>query len=235
MDLFGPAWLEHDARLEAAWNELVQADDTVIIAGDIEWALKPEEALESLHRIDQWAGTKVLVRGNHDFWWSSKTTSKVRRILPPTIKLIHNDCVEAEGFNLCGTKGSPVPGAIEWTDQNSKLLNRETERLKLSLAARNPSLPTIIALHYPPFYTSYEASPYRRLIEESGALACVYGHLHGGNPSTAPEGRIDRCIYRLVAGDAVSFRPVIVAAGGEIVGEATGEMLGRHGIESGRR
>ncbi|HZS93815.1 MAG TPA: hypothetical protein VFA78_03390, partial [Chloroflexota bacterium] len=92
----------------------------------------------------------------------------------------------------------------------------------------------IVALHYPPFYLLHPGSPYREVIAESGAVACVYGHLHGGNPSGAPEGRIDRCTYQLVAGDAVGFRPVLVAAGGQVVGGPAGEMTERHGIESGR-
>src|SRR5579875_88616 len=216
MDIFGENWIDHADRLESAWNDLVQPNDTVIVAGDIEWALRPDEALESLCRIDTWKGSKLLVRGNHDFWWSSKTTSKVRALLPPSIHLIHNDSVQVEGFNVCGSKGSPVPGAIEWTEQNGKLLNREVQRLKLSLGTRDVALPTIVALHYPPFFVSHEGSPYRELIDETGTVACVYGHLHGGNASGAPEGVFGRCSYFHVACDALGFRPALIAAGGEV-------------------
>lgn len=217
MDMFGVRWTNHLEVLEQAWNALVQANDTVIIAGDIDWALHLEDAMETLYRIDSWKGRKILVRGNHDYWWSSKTTNRVRTVLPPTLSLLHNDAVQAEGFNLCGAKGSPVPGGIDWTPENAKLLNREEQRLTLSLDARDPTLPTIVALHYPPFYRSHEQSPYREILERHGVLACVYGHLHGDASAGAPVGRYGNVQYYLVAGDAVHFRPVLVATGDQFV------------------
>jgi predicted phosphohydrolase len=215
MDIFGPQWRDHVARLEQSWQELVGPTDTVIVAGDTDWALHLAEAMETLERIDGWNGRKILLRGNHDYWWSSKMTNRVRRALPPTLALLHNNAFQVEGFNVCGAKGSPVPGGIDWTAENAKLLNRETERLKLSLNARDPLLPTIAALHYPPFYPSHGTSPYREELEAADALACVYGHLHGGLGG-GPVGRYGKIEYRLVAADAVGFRPVQLAADGRI-------------------
>ena len=217
MDLFGPSWTNHMERLEVAWHEVVRPPDTVIVAGDTEWALHVEEARETLTRLDGWPGRKILVRGNHDFWWSSKTTNKVRKVLPPSLSLLHNDSRQAEGFNICGAKGSPVPGGIDWTEENAKLLNRERERLLLSLQARDPMLPTIVALHFPPFYPAHGGSLYREMIEQHEVRACVYGHLHGAAASAGPLGRHDGTQYYLVAGDAVGFRPVLIARNGEIV------------------
>src|SRR5579884_1523559 len=91
MDVFGPQWTNHVDRLEEAWRDLVEEADTVIVAGDIDWALYLDDALETLRRIDSWPGDKLLIRGNHDYWWSSKTTNKVRRALPPSLRLLHND------------------------------------------------------------------------------------------------------------------------------------------------
>ncbi len=217
MDIFGPEWERHVERLEEAWSRKVRPDDTVIVAGDIEWALRVEDAMETLHRMAFWPGRKVLLRGNHDYWWSSKTTNKVRRLLPDGIHLLHNDAFIAEGFNICGAKGSPVPGGIDWSDENAKLLNREVQRLEISLQARDTSLPTIVALHYPPFYPSHGTSPYRERIEGIGAAACVYGHLHGNAGRWGPTGRFHEVEYYLVAGDAVHFSPVLVASEGVIV------------------
>ena len=216
MDVFGPGWAQHTERLAEWWDALVQPDDTVLIAGDTDWALHLDEALETLQRIDFWKGHKILVRGNHDYWWSSKSTNRVRQVLPPSLSLLHNNALRADGFNICGTKGSPVPGGIDWTEENAKLLNREGQRLLMSLQARDLELPTVVLLHYPPFYPSHPESPYRSILERHGVSACVYGHLHGEAVSAGPVGRYNSVEYLLVSGDAVAFRPVLVAANGTL-------------------
>lgn len=216
MDIFGPRWFNHVQRLEESWCSLVQPEDTVIIAGDTDWALHLDDAMETLNRIDGWTGRKILLRGNHDYWWSSKTTNRVRRMLPPTLSLLHNNAFQVEGFSVCGAKGSPVPGGVDWTPENARLLNRETQRLELSLAAAEAGLPVIAALHYPPFYPSQGSSPYKEKLDRNDVVACVYGHLHGG-AGGGPSGRYGKIEYRLVAGDAVGFNPVLIAAEDRIV------------------
>jgi predicted phosphohydrolase len=217
MDIFGPQWSNHVDRLEASWQALVAPEDTVIVAGDIDWALHLPDAMETLLRMDAWSGRKILIRGNHDYWWSSKTTNRVRQALPPSISVLHNDAIEVEDMNVCGAKGSPVPGGADWTEENAKLLNRETQRLRTSLAARRPELPTIVALHYPPFYPSQPDTPYRQAIDGAGASACVFGHLHGRAAGSGPEGCHGQTAYLLVAADAVDFRPQRIAEGGSVV------------------
>ena len=226
MDIFGPRWYNHVQRLEQAWAQRVQDEDTVVIAGDTDWALRLDEALETLNRIDSWPGRKILLRGNHDYWWSSKTSSKVRRSLPPSLALLHNNAFQVEGFNICGTKGSPVPGGIDWTAEDAKLLNRESQRLQMSLDGADPTMPTIMALHYPPFYPSHGTSPYREEMERRGVSVCVYGHLHGG-AGGGPTGRYGNIEYRLVAGDTVDFQPVLIVCKGEIVQAEETETRGR--------
>jgi predicted phosphohydrolase len=217
MEVFGPQWANHVQRLEEAWNEMVTADDTVIVAGDIDWALHPEDAMNTLDRLARWPGLKVLIRGNHDYWWSSKTTNKVRKMLPQMVIVIHNDALQIEGFNICGTKGSPVPGSVEWTTDHEKLLNREQHRLRFSLEARDPRLPTLVAMHYPPFYLPSRSDAFTHLLEESGVVSCVYGHLHGDAARLGPSGRYGDIAYRLVAGDAVDFRPAPIARDGMLL------------------
>jgi len=208
MDVFGEQWDGHVERLESAWAQRVHSSDTVIVAGDIDWALHLEDATETLHRLAAWNGRKILIRGNHDYWWSSKTTSKVRSALPNRMYLLHNNAYVADGYNICGAKGSPVPGGSEWTPQDEKLLSREVQRLQTSLAARDPCLPTIVALHYPPFYTGQQTSAYRALLETNGVVCCVYGHLHGDAAGTGPNGIFGGVHYQLVAVDATDFTPV---------------------------
>lgn len=229
MDIFGPGWERHVDRLEAAWQARVQAEDTVIIAGDIDWALRLEDAAETLARISSWTGRKILLRGNHDYWWSSKTTSKVRRQLLDGIELLYNNALQAEGFNICGAKGSPVPGGIDWSDEDAKLLNREVQRLDLSLQVRDPALPSIVALHYPPFHPAHAVSPYREAIEQASAAACVYGHLHGAAGGSGPRGCLNGVEYYLVAGDAVRFAPALIASRGAIVPPDQGMEATAHG------
>jgi uncharacterized protein len=217
MDQFGLAWHRHVIRLETAWHRMVADSDTVLVVGDTEWAMHPDDAMETLRRIGSWPGRKILVRGNHDYWWSSKTTNKVRSRLPLSMELLHNNALRAEGFNICGTKGSPVPGGIDWTADNAKLLNREEQRLSVSLAAADPDLPSIVAMHYPPFYPSQGTSPFRDLLEASQVQACVYGHLHGEASRGGPSGKYGSVTYSLVSGDAHNFRPVLLARSGEII------------------
>ncbi|HEX8919554.1 MAG TPA: metallophosphoesterase, partial [Chloroflexota bacterium] len=217
MDVFGPTWENHISRLEQAWKTSVLSDDTVLIAGDIDWALHLQDALETLERIHSWPGRKILARGNHDYWWSSKSTSKVRSALPPSLSLIHNDALQAEGFNICGAKGSPVPGGMDWTEENAKLLNREVQRLSMSLQARDVKLPTIVMLHYPPFYPGTGSSPYRTLLEDAHVSACIYGHLHGSASSSGPSETCGSVKYRSVAGDALDFQPLPLARLGKLL------------------
>jgi predicted phosphohydrolase len=214
MDVFGNQWQDHLERLEAAWQSSVGRVDTIIIAGDTDWALHLHEAAETLWRIDAWNGQKILLRGNHDYWWSSKATNKVRKSLPPSLVLLHNNALQAEGYNICGAKGSPVPGGMDWTEENAKLLNRELQRLTISLEARNPDLPTLAALHYPPFYPSHPESPYREALERHRVTTCVYGHLHGDATRSGPAGVYGGVRYCLVSADAVDFRPVLLVRSG---------------------
>lgn len=216
MELFGSNWEGHVDRIEEAWKASVGPGDTVLIAGDLDWALRLEDAVPTLMRVDAWPGNKLLVRGNHDYWWSSKSTNKVRAVLPPSIQLIHNNAYQVEGFNIVGAKGSPVPGGIEWSDVDAKLLHRETERLKLSMAARKPNLPTIAVLHYPPFYPASGGSLYVELFKETQVCVCVYGHLHGNSAESGPRGQIEGMEYVLAAADYRNFRPVKVAKAGRI-------------------
>lgn len=217
MDVFGSQWEDHLDRLETAWSQEVEPTDTVLIAGDTDWALYLHDALETLRRIDSWKGAKILTRGNHDYWWSSKTTNKVRQVLPPTISLLHNNAFQVEGLNICGAKGSSVPGGIDWTEENAKLLNRELQRLQLSLEARDPKLPTIVALHYPPFYRTHTESPYKQVLETHDVSACVYGHLHGDAIGSGPQGQFGDVEYRLVSADALQFQPTLITQRGTAV------------------
>jgi predicted phosphohydrolase len=217
MSVFGEHWRDHVDRIENSWNALVRSEDTVIVAGDIDWAMRLDEALPTLRRIGGWNGRKILLRGNHDFWWSSDATTKVRRVLPPNMDLLHNNAITVEGYNVIGVKGSPVPGAIEWTETDAKLLHRETERLKLSIADRDPSLPTIAAFHYPPFFPAQGSTPFVDILQSAGVELCVYGHVHGSQARFGPNGAFDGIEYIPVAADFLDFAPKPLVREGVVV------------------
>ncbi|GAC1471917.1 MAG: metallophosphoesterase [Chloroflexota bacterium] len=225
MDVFGAQWADHVQRLERAWRDEVSDEDTVIVAGDIDWALHLSDARETLERLDRLPGSKILIRGNHDYWWSSKTTNRVRKELPPSLRLIHNEALDVEEFNICGAKGSPVPGGIDWTPENEKILNREVQRLETSLQGRDPGRRTIVAMHYPPFYPSSGASAFSSILAGAGVAVVVYGHLHGSAGMSGPAGEHDGVWYSLVAGDAHRFSPVLIARDGKIVHEGHPEIV----------
>lgn len=214
MDVFGSHWRDHMDQVERNWRRSVVPGDTVIIAGDLDWGMHIEETQDTLRRIDGWPGRKVLVRGNHDYWWPSRSTNRVRRSLPSSISLIHNDALVVEGYAITGAKGAPVPGSSDWSEENAKLLNREAGRLQTSLQAAPTGLPIIVALHYPPFYPGGTETPFRALIDRHDVRMCIYGHLHGASGNTGPAGIIGRAEYRCVAADHVGFEPVL------LVGEA---------------
>lgn len=214
MDIFGPLWDRHDERFFTHWQETVGPDDTVLLAGDISWALELNDALVDLQAIDRLPGRKILLQGNHDYWWQS--LAKLRALPLSTITFLQNDSVQVEGVSICGTRGWICPGDWHWNDDpdhHAKIYAREVARLGLSLShARSaaPGLPVIAMLHYPPVADVHQPTGFTEALSAgTDVLLCVYGHLHGhGAHSRALNGTLDGVAYRLVAGDALDFTPV---------------------------
>lgn len=215
MDVFGEHWRDHAQKMAASWDELVGPDDVVLVPGDISWALRLEQAAADLAWIGARPGrAKILVRGNHDYWWSA--IGKVRKALPPTLVALQNDAVDLGEVVVTGSRLWSCPGALDFTADDEKVYLREIERLKLSLQAGRAlagDRPLLAAIHYPPFAADRARSPtaYSELLEEFGVKLCVYGHLHG-RPAhrTAFEGERGGVTYRLIACDHLDFRPARV-------------------------
>ena len=182
MDIFGGNWENYQEKIKTNWNNLVTDDDLVLIAGDISWAMKLEEAKVDLEWIDALPGKKIIIKGNHEYWW--KSISAVREILPESISAIQNDSIKIGNFIFCGTRGWVVPEKNkQLEDEDQKIYNREVERLKLTLKTAK-HLQTndekIIALmHFPPRNSDKEDSEFTKLFEEYGVSKVVFGHLHG--------------------------------------------------------
>ncbi|WP_273365209.1 metallophosphoesterase [Alicyclobacillus herbarius] len=207
MDKFGKLWHNHQERIQTAWTQSVSDDDVVLVPGDISWALTLEEALPDLQWIGTLPGTKLLVRGNHDYWWSS--ISRVRRSLPDHVQAIQNDAVALGGYAFCGTRGWLLPSHPQFQpDRDEALYRREQERLRLSLrAAADFELPIVCMLHYPPLSHLGEDTRFTSLLSEFGVQLCIYGHLHHSAHRYRFEGEKDGVSYLLVSADYLQFQP----------------------------
>ncbi len=211
MDVFGPGWKEHTAKLSANWDSLVKDSDLVIVPGDISWAQRLDEAIPDLEWVAARKGTKLLIKGNHDYWWP--TISKLREKLPPSVFALQNDYFAWGNWAVCGTRGWICPGEEGFdNDQDQKIYLREVHRLRLSLErAREDSFDSIIAaLHFPPFTRRGSSSDFTRVLEEYGVKICIYGHIHDNGRDSFFQGERGGVHYRFVAADGIDFSPVLL-------------------------
>jgi predicted phosphohydrolase len=204
MDRFGPHWIGHAERIARAWRERVGASDTVLVCGDTSWAMRLDEALPDLAYLGALPGRKILLRGNHDYWWGS--LARLRAALPPGIDPLQNDSHRADDWWICGARGWSLPGP--GSDPADELIYaRELGRLRLSLESAGPDGPRLAMLHYPPWMPGVDARAVVDLLREFGVQVCVYGHLHAMAPGTYPEGLHDGIRYHCVSADLVDFAP----------------------------
>lgn len=211
MDIFGSGWTDHPERIHAVWNETVTEHDIVLIPGDISWAMTLDEAAEDLAYLGSLSGKIAMIRGNHDYWWSS--IGKVRAALPSNVYAIQNDHYALpDGTAVCGTRGWDIPGP-ESDAHDRKVYQREVGRLELSLqSAKAAGLePRFAMLHYPPTTRDGRRTEITNLLESYGVELCVYGHLHGPARNGALRGTVRGVQYHLVACDAINFAPVHIA------------------------
>jgi predicted phosphohydrolase len=207
MDIFGPRWARHVERMAENWRATVSEEDWVLVPGDISWAMKLEEALPDLRFLADLPGRKLLLKGNHDYWWTSR--AKVESVLPPSLALLQNDAHDlGDGVGVVGARGWTPPGAPRATEQDEKIYARELQRLELSLKAAEGRFDRLVAmLHYPPIYEGHGPTDFVPLMQAAGVEACVYGHLHAADHRFAVRGERDGIQYYFVAADAVDFTP----------------------------
>ena len=204
MDIF-PGWEGYVEKLERNWRQKIQPEDTVVIAGDISWGMNMEQVKPDFAFLDQLPGRKILLKGNHDYWFSTK--KKVEDFISSngfsTLNILFNNSYEYDNWSLCGTRGwINEPG--EPADQ--KVLLREAGRLTLSLqtATKQP----MVFLHYPPIYAGNRCEEMLHVLEDYQVKRVFYGHLHGKSCAYAVEGVQHGIEYRLVSGDHILFNPV---------------------------
>lgn len=182
MDIFGPVWEGYLDKIFEDWKEKVSDDDIVLLAGDFSWAMKLNETILDFKLIDALPGKKIIIRGNHDYWW--KSISSVRAILPQNFYAVQNDALKFGNVIVCGTRGWTVPEKNTIvSDENKKIFDREVIRLELTLQAANKikeqNDKIICMLHYPPTNFAREDSEFTSLIEKYNVDYVVFGHIHG--------------------------------------------------------
>ena len=219
MEVFGPRWQDYISRLESAWRHLVTEEDTVVVPGDISWALSLDEAVSDLKFIDALPGKKILAKGNHDFWWSTmkKHEALFEREGIKSISFLYNNAHETDSFVIAGTRGwyhdddcRNMPDGADF----EKLTRREALRLTTSLkAAKEISERTgkeIIAFtHFPPFWSGVESESIMDVLVEYGVKRLYFGHIHG-NYTLPPTTEARGIEMHLVSADYLAFVPKII-------------------------
>lgn len=209
MDIFGGAWVGYMDKLRRGMEVITEADTTVLL-GDLSWALDLQSATEDFRWIDRIPGKKIILKGNHDYWWS--TASKFYKFCEENgfsnQFILNNNHYEYEGFAICGTRGWFFEEERSG-QHDEKVFKRELIRLGASLKSAG-DLPKIVFLHYPPKYKGYECPEILELLKKYDVQRCFYGHLHGGSHGLAMEGVWDGIDFRLVAADKLNFCPFTV-------------------------
>lgn len=207
MDIFGPSWNHHAERLRLQWDQNIHEEDTVIIAGDISWGLKLEQAMADLNFLSGRPGRKILIRGNHDLWWSR--INRLNRLYDNMV-FLQNSCCEAEDWFICGSRGWICPGAEDFDLHDEKIYKRELLRMEMSLqAAKNRRAERIIAVsHFPPTNDKKQASAFTQLYTEYHVDTVLYGHLHGQEAfKKGLQGKFCGVNYQLVSLDYLHCIP----------------------------
>jgi predicted phosphohydrolase len=231
MDVFGPLWENYTEKIEANWRKIVQPDDLVLVPGDISWATHFEDALVDLRWIDALPGTKLMIRGNHDYWWSSP--KKMREALPPSIHFIQNNAFNWKDLTIGGARlwDTEEFGFGEFTtyqenprerkktseeyeqqkEQDRKIFERELQRLELSLKELDPTAKTRIALtHYPPIGADLKPSRASQILENYKIQICIFGHLHNITTTRPLFGTARGIRYLFTSCDFLNFTPLRV-------------------------
>ncbi len=214
MDVFGNRWHNYVEKLDMGWRSIITDDDTVVIPGDISWAMSLEGAKKDLLFLDSLPGTKIIGKGNHDFWWetASKTQAFFDQNGITTIKMLYNNAHKYQGFDICGSRGwfYEEKNAPKDTDYK-KIVNREVLRLKISFDAVKDSKNSekLVFLHFPPVLNNYVCREIVDLLHEYGITRCFYGHIHGVY-DIPPVFDFEGISFTIVSADYLNFTPLLV-------------------------
>lgn len=211
MDIFR-GWDHYVERLSENWKKIVCETDTVVLPGDLSWALKLEDTVADFAFIHNLPGKKLILKGNHDLWWC--TVSKMKRFFAEngfdSIDVIHNNAFEVEGLGLCGSRG----WFFDAGEANVKVIRREAGRLEASItAAERLGLEPVVFLHYPPIYAGQICNEIFDVIRAHGIRRVYYGHIHGAAAYTCSDMEYEGVQLRLISADRLGFVPCLIQKG----------------------
>jgi predicted phosphohydrolase len=231
MEAFGPSWKDYAAKIQMHWQRLVSPEDLVLIAGDISWAMRLEEALKDLLWIEALPGKKIILRGNHDYWWQSP--AKMAKVMPPSIQFLQNNALKWNNVAIGGSRLWDTPeyhfndyiefqenprarpktseGIAKEKEEGEKIFTRELQRLRLSLSQLdNQAAVKIAMVHYPPVDALLHPSRASQILEEFQINFCVFGHLHNVRKNALPFGKARGVNYLFTSCDYLEFAPIKV-------------------------
>lgn len=207
MDIFGDNWEDHGAQITENWKRTVNPEDIVLIPGDISWAMTLQEVKIDLDFIHNLPGKKILIKGNHDYWWQS--ISQLNKLYDD-MYFLQNTSYKIGDYAVCGSRGWACPGDAGMDEHNTKIYNREAKRLELSLdhGIKSGAKEIIVMLHYPPTNDKKESSLFTELFKKYPVSQVIYGHLHGKEFfDNSLRGIHEGIKYTLVSADAIGFNP----------------------------
>lgn len=210
MDVFG-GWKDYMQKIEENWQKKIKPEDTVVIPGDISWAMSLEQSRKDMEFINNLNGRKIIMKGNHDYWWNTK--NKMDNFFArngfSTLNILHNNYYEYDGIGICGSRGW-INDTGEQADK--KVLRREAGRLEASISlAEAAGLKPVVFLHYPPVYGSSCNYDILEVLQSHGIKWCFYGHIHGRGSEYAINGERGGINYRLIASDFLHFDPMDIS------------------------
>lgn len=208
MDIFR-GWENYTEKIVTNWRSIVREEDTVVVAGDISWAMKLANTTEDFSLLDSLPGKKIILKGNHDYWWETK--KKMEGFLADkgfdSLSILFNNAFACGEYAICGTRG----WSYDCPQSEQLVLLRECGRLQTSLEAGAAlGLTPIVFLHYPPVYGDYRCDEIMEVLHRFDVKRCYYGHLHGHSHQRAVTGEYEGIHMRLIAADFCSFAPVLV-------------------------
>lgn len=204
MEVFGSDWENYQEKIFENWQKLINDDDTVLIPGDISWAINLEDAYVDLKKIDKLKGKKIMLKGNHDYWWQS--LKKLNDLGLESIEFLQNNSFKVEGFDICGTRGWISRDNKDFTDHDEKVFRRELLRLENSLNFNGKEGKKIVMVHYPPINSDKSLNEFFDLCKNYDVKYLLYGHLHGPGHRQIVEGEYDGIKIKCIAGDYIDFK-----------------------------
>ena len=207
MDVFGGGWNNYIEKIKAGFS-ILKPDDVCVLCGDTSWGITFEESLEDFRFINELPGKKIIIKGNHDYWWT--TVTKMNAFFHENgienIDILNNNCFFYEDAAICGTRGWMTEGEVD-TEHNAKIMAREAGRLRASLQAAGDVEKKLCFLHYPPRFNSLVCADIVKAMQDYGVRYCWYGHVHGAGHRLAIRGDVDGIIYEMISADFVDFTP----------------------------